>query len=110
MPCICASRDGRYMFVDGKKYYSSTKWWSAGEYGTYAGSYTSMEFSEDWMTVYLASNFGAITQYSLKAPWDLTNMVSTGKTKSISGQFAFSKDFKYLYVYNWSLTVYEYEE
>lgn len=108
MPCICASRDGRYMFGNGKKYYSSTKWWGASEYDTYTGSYTSMEFSEDWMTVYLASNFGDITQYSLKSPRDLTNMESTGKTKSISWQFAFSKDFKYLYVYNWNLTVYEY--
>ena len=110
MPCICASRDGRYMFVDGKKYYSSTKWWSAGEYETYTGSYTSMEFSEDWLTVYLASNFGNITQYSLKAPRDLEDMISTGKTKSISWQFAFSKDFKYLYVYDWDLKVYEYME
>lgn len=109
MPCISASRDGRYMFVDGKKYYSSTKWWGASEYATYSGSYTNMEFSEDWMTVYLASSFGDITQYDLKAPRDLTNMTSTGKTKSVSWQFAFSKDFKYLYVYNGSLTVYEYQ-
>lgn len=108
MPSICASRDGRYMFVDGKKYYSSTKWWSASEYWTYEGSYTSMEFSEDGMTAYLASSFWTITQYNLKAPRDLTGMTSTGKTKSVSWQFAFSKDFKYLYVYNWSLTVYEY--
>lgn len=109
MPCISASRDGRYMFVDGKKYYSSTKWWGASEYATYSGSYTNMEFSEDWMTVYVASNFGTITQYDLKAPRDLTNMTSTGKTKSVSWNFAFSKDFKYLYVYNGSLTVYEYQ-
>ena len=108
MPSICASRDGRYMFVDGKKYYSSNKWWSASEYWTYTGSYTSMEFSEDGMTAYLASSFWTITQYNLKAPRDLNNMTSTGKTKSVSWQFAFSKDFKYLYVYNWNLTVYEY--
>lgn len=108
MPSICASRDGRYMFANNKKYYSSTKWGSAVEYSSYSGNYTSMEFSEDGMTAYLASNFWTITQYDLQAPRDLTNMTSTGKTLSVSWQFALSKDFKYLYVYNWTLTVYQY--
>ena len=110
MPYISASRDGRYVFADGRKYYSSTKWWSATEYQYVGWSYTSMEFSDDWMTAYLATNFGTITQYNLKAPRDLTGMVSSGKTKSVNGQFALSKDFKYLYVYNWSISIYEYVE
>lgn len=108
MPSISASRDGRYVFANNKKYYSSTKWGVGSEYTSYSGSYTSMEFSDDGMTAYLASSFWTITQYNLKAPRDLNNMTSTGKTKSVSWQFAFSKDFKYLYVYNWNLTVYEY--
>lgn len=108
-PCISASRDWRYLFIDGKQYYSSTKWGSWSEYRNYSWSYTSMEFSDDWMTVYLASDFGKIEQYNLGAPWDLSSKTSAGKEKNISGQFAFSKDYKYLYVYDGRLSVYEYE-
>lgn len=108
LPLISASRDGRWLFVDGKKYYSSNRWWSWGEYWTYTGSYTSMEFSDDGLTAYLASDFWTITQYNLKAPRDLTTLTSTWKTLNISWSFAFSKDYKYLYVYDWSLKVYEY--
>lgn len=110
LPLISASRDGRWLFVDGKKYYSSNRWWGGSEYWTYTGNYTSMEFSDDGMTVYVATDFGAITQYDLKAPRDLTTLTSTWKTLSVNWSFAFSKDFKYLYVYNGELKVYEYQE
>lgn len=108
---VCASRDGRYLWWNNRRYYAPTKWWKGTvQYGTYSWNYTDMEFSEDGMVAYLATGFGTITQYNLKAPRDLDGMVSTGKTLNISWSFAFSKDFKYLYVYNGKLKVYEYQE
>ena len=106
---VCASRDWRYIFWNWYKYYSWTKWWGiSSEAWTYSWTYSWMDFSDDWLTVYLQTNQWTITQYNLNAPWDLTTLSSTWKSLSISWSFAFSKDFKYLYVYNWTLKVYEY--
>ena len=108
---IGASRDGRYMRWLWKRYYAPTRWGEATvQYGTYSGDYTDGDFSEDGMTAYVSSNFGKIVQYNLKAPRDLNNMVATWKELNISWNWAFSKDLKYLYVYNGKLKVYEYQE
>lgn len=109
LPCICATRNGRYMFVDGKQYYSSTKFWWASEYKSYTWTYTNMEFSDDGMTVYLSTDFNTITQYDLVAPRELDGKTSTWKTRSITWSWAFTKDYKYLYIYDGTLSVYEYQ-
>lgn len=108
---FATSRDWRWVWAENKRYYSPTKWWSATvNVGTYSWSFTNIEFSDDWLTAYCASSFWTITQYNLSAPWDLNTKVSTWKTKSVNWGFALSKDYKYLYVYNWTLTVYQYTE
>lgn len=108
---FASSRDWRYVWAENTKYYSPEKWWNATvNVGTYSWSFTNIEFSDDWLTAYCASSFWTITQYNLSAPWDLNTKVSTWKTKSVNWGFALSKDYKYLYVYNWTLTVYQYTE
>lgn len=108
---VCASRDGRYLWWDGKRYYAPTKWGSGTvDYGTYSWSYTNMDFSEDGMTMYASTNFGTITQYNLEAPRNTDVLTSTWNTLTVDWNRAFSKDFKYLYVYKGTLKVYEYQE
>ena len=108
---FASSRDWRWVWAENTKYYAPTKWWTANvNVWTYSWSFTNIEFSDDWLTAYCASNFWTITQYNLSAPRDLNTRTSTWKTKSVNWGFALSKDYKYLYVYNWTLTVYQYTE
>lgn len=108
---VCASRDGRYLWWNGNRYYAPTKWWNGTvDYGTYSWSYTNMDFSEDGMTMYASTNFWTITQYNLKAPRNTDVLTSTWNTLTVDWSWAFSKDFKYLYVYKGTLKVYEYVE
>lgn len=110
---VSASRDGRYTFFNNRKYYYSTKWWnSPTQVGTYSWDYTNIDFSDDGMTAYLSTWFWNITQYNLSAPWDLNNITSTWKTFNVgsSCNWCFSADKKYLFLWNWTLRVYQYTE
>jgi hypothetical protein len=62
------------------------------------------------MTAYLQTSLGTIRQYNLSAPRDLSSLTDTGKSLSISGNFAISKDKKYLFVWNGTIKVYQYTE
>ena len=110
----CASRDGRYVWWNGNCYYCPTKWWNVNTTAiqTWLWSYSNMDFSDDGYTAYLSSSFWNITQYTLTAPWDLTTKVSTWKTFNVGSNcnWCFSYDKKYLFLWNWTLRVYQYTE
>jgi len=111
---IWASKDWWWLFYDWIRYFASSRWWEAlQEAWTYSPVYTNLEFSDDWYTAYLSTGVWewTITQYNLTYPWNISTwMTSTGKTHSINGDWCFSKDWRYLFIYNWTLSVYEYEE
>lgn len=113
LTAVSASRDGRYAWWDGNKYYAPTKWWTtSSKVWTYTWTYTNIEFSDNGMTAYLSSNYWDITQYNLWTAWDLDSKVSTWKTFNVgrSCNRCFSADKKYLYLWDGKLRVYQYTE